>query len=334
MPTTRTPNPPRPAADPGTTSHPGAHAAVPPGGPRDASEDRAAGAGPRWARRVRVRLPVLLVAVVVMWTLVQGSLVVVLGEDPFDNAHPWVTLLLGVSGSVLTLAVYAWLVRRLEGRRVVELAPRAAVGGVARGMVIGAVMSASVYGVLAALGCFRVTGTGPLDSLATIVGIMSTAAVIEELIFRGVVFRVLETRLGTWAALAVSAALFGLMHLVNNPHATAWVAVAIALEAGVMFAAAYAATRTLWLPIGLHLAWNVLGSAVGASPVGNIDEIPPSPLTSVLEGPAALVGSGYGPEAGIPAVVAGLLVGVAFLVLAARRGNLRPADLRARRAGG
>ena len=45
------------------------------------------------------------------------------------------------------------------------------------------------------------------------------------------------------------------MHLLN-PDATLWGATAIAIEAGFMLAACYAATRNLWVPIGLHFGWN------------------------------------------------------------------------------
>ena len=67
---------------------------------------------------------------------------------------------------------------------------------------------------------------------------------MEEIIFRGVVFRIVEGALGTWVALALSSAVFGLLHLVN-PQATLQGAVAIVFEAGVMLAAAYSISNSI-----------------------------------------------------------------------------------------
>lgn len=46
---------------------------------------------------------------------------------------------------------------------------------------------------------------------------------------------------------------FGVAHL-TNPHATWQGALGIALEAGLLFAALYAFTRSLWVVIGAHYA--------------------------------------------------------------------------------
>ena len=283
-------------------------------------------AGPRWARPVLVRLGVLAVAMIAVQGLVQGTAREVVGGNPFDNGHPLALLLITVPGALLGLGIYTALVRRLEGRRVAELAPRAAVGGLARGALVGSVMFGAVLAVLAVNGSYRMTGTGPVSSVVTALALAVSAGVVEELTFRGVLFRLVETRLGTWGALAVSAVLFGAVHLAN-PHATVWSAIAIALEAGVMLGAAYAATRTLWVPIGLHTAWNLVQSVSGA-PVSGTGGDAPSLITASFPGSSVLTGGAFGPEAGLPALVVGCAAAAVFLFIAARRGRLRPADLR------
>ncbi len=85
---------------------------------------------------------------------------------------------------------------------------------------------------------------------------MCAVAVSEEILFRGVIFRFIQAAWGgTWIALGgASAAAFGLVHLIN-PGATLWGgALAVAAEAGLLLGAAFVATGSLWLPIGLHLA--------------------------------------------------------------------------------
>ncbi len=85
---------------------------------------------------------------------------------------------------------------------------------------------------------------------------------------RGVLFRIVEESLGSWIALALSAALFGALHAFN-PGATLTSSIAIALEAGVLLAAVFMVTRRLWMVIGLHTAWNFTeGGVFGASVSG------------------------------------------------------------------
>jgi membrane protease YdiL (CAAX protease family) len=75
-------------------------------------------------------------------------------------------------------------------------------------------------------------------------------------------------------ALLVSAAVFGRVHA-GNPGAS-WVSsLSIALESGVLLGLAYAATRSLWLPIGLHFGWNfTAGGIFGAAVSGGTIQWP------------------------------------------------------------
>jgi hypothetical protein len=153
--------------------------------------------------------------------------------------------------------------------------------------------------------------------LATAIG----AGVGEELAFRGVIFRMTEERLGTAAALIISSLLFGLVHAAN-PGATLVSTAAIALEAGGLLGMAYSASRSLWLPIGLHFGWNfteggIFGTAVsGGQSHGLVD--------SVLSGPTLMTGGSFGPEASVIAVVVCLAATVTLGLWTARHGRWRP----------
>ena len=236
------------------------------------------------------------------------------------QGNPWLTLVVGIATAVLAVLVYTWVVRRTERRAPVELAPGGAAGATGRGLLIGLVMCGSVIANIAWLGGYTIEGLGSVTGMAALFGFMAAAAVTEELLFRGVLFRIVERRTGTWIALLLTGAEFGLAHIAN-PNASLWGATAIAIEAGFMLAAAYAATRTLWLPIGLHLGWNfALGGIFGAEVSGN--DTAEGLLDSTLSGPALLTGGDFGPEASGYAVAAGALLTVVFLWLAHRRGHI------------
>lgn len=218
----------------------------------------------------------------------------------------------------LGVAVYATYVRRIERRPVSELTLPGAGRELGSGLVLGAALFAMAIGTLAVLGNYTVQGRHDLSIVAIPLVAAVGTAFIEEIVFRGIVFRIVEGALGTWIALVLSSAIFGLLHLVN-PHATLQGAVAIVFEAGVMLAAAYLLTRRLWLPIGIHAGWNftqggIFGVSVSGQPSGGL-------LDGTLSGPEWLSGGVFGVEASIVAVILGIALGTTLLVMAWRRGR-------------
>ena len=77
----------------------------------------------------------------------------------------------------------------------------------------------------------------------------------EEIICRGIAFRLLCDRIGMIWALIVSALFFGFAHIFND-GATVWSALAIAVTSGWLLGVAYVYHQSLWAPIGMHWAWN------------------------------------------------------------------------------
>ncbi|BCJ53472.1 hypothetical protein Asp14428_49470 [Actinoplanes sp. NBRC 14428] len=181
-------------------------------------------------------------------------------------------------------------------------------------------MFAAVAVNIAFNGKFDVHGIGSVSGAISMLGFTAAAAVSEELLIRGVLFRVIEQRIGTYLALLASGVLFGAMHLANA-DATLWGATAIAIEAGFMLAACYAATRNLWVPIGLHFGWNfALGGISGLVVSGNGET--KGLLDVTISGPELYTGGAFGPEGGIATLGVGILLTVVFLVIAHRRGNI------------
>ncbi|MFJ3980785.1 CPBP family intramembrane glutamic endopeptidase [Streptomyces fungicidicus] len=268
----------------------------------------------------------------VVWQLVAVVAVAAMGgQSVLAVRDTWgLTLVLGVLVSVLALLVYRWVVGRTEHRPVTELDPDGAGPALGRGTLIGVVMFGMVVTNLATSGNYEVHGLGSVGGMAGLFGFMAAAAVTEEVLYRGVLFRIAEEYLGTWIALVLTALLFGLSHLLNA-HATLWGAFAIAIEAGGMLAAAYAATRNLWVPIGVHFGWNfAAGGIFGTEVSGNDTE--QGLLDATTSGNEWLTGGDFGPEGSVYSVLFGALLTLAFLWLAHRRGRLVPRRRRADRA--
>ncbi|WP_232474037.1 CPBP family intramembrane glutamic endopeptidase [Sphingomonas sp. MA1305] len=227
---------------------------------------------------------------------------------------------------VLTLIAYlgyAVAVRWGERRVPDELAPRVALPELLLGLAIGIGMFALVFTILRLAGVYTLAAGDWTDWASDIAG-MLRVGFGEELLLRLIVFRLLMRGFGLWAALALSAALFGLMHL-GNPHATLTAAVAIAVEAGLMLAAFYLLTGRIWMAVGVHAAWNIAqGSIFGARVSGTADSGSLFVSAPVAGSPDWLSGGAFGPEASVPAMLVGLIVFVVVLRAASRRSALAP----------
>lgn len=274
---------------------------------------------PRRLRRVTPRLLLLL--------LLFGALLPLLPSLPGAvGASVW-ALPLGVAAAALGLWAYRLAIRRTKGREPLELSREGAVRGLKRGTSAGLGLFTATIAAVAVLGGYRITGWGSFEAFLSVCGLMCAVAVAEELLFRGVFFRIVEEAAGTWGALAVSSVIFGGLHLVN-PNATLWGASAIALEAGLMLGAAYAATRALWLPIGLHFGWNTAQAGVFGTAVSGSEDAFSGLLTGQTSGPTAISGGAFGPEGSVFAVLFCGAITVYLLRVAHRRGRIVPRPAR------
>ncbi len=233
----------------------------------------------------------------------------------------WALRVISLVAIVLIYLIYRFYVQVIERRPVTELAFSGALIELGGGLLTGALIFTVTISILWLLGYYQVTGVNGAAALVTNLGLSLQSGFLEEVIFRGILFRILEEWLGTWLALVISALLFGLAHIAN-PNATIISAAAIALEAGLMLAGAYLVTRRLWFAIGLHIAWNYTqGNIFGVAVSGN--QIPGF-LQSQLSGPPLLSGGSFGAEASVVAVVVCLMAFAIFFVRADQLGHIKP----------
>ncbi len=220
---------------------------------------------------------------------------------------------------VLSISVYALLVGWLERRDIIELGLRRGLPLAIVGMVLAVLMFAIVYAVLFGAKAAVWQGFGSTYWLVGMAAMAIVSGVCEELIFRAAIYRITEDMFGTTIALVISAVVFGLVHLAN-PHATLIAGIAIALEAGILLGAAYAATRNLWFPIGIHIGWNfaeggIFGASVSGGRAGH------GLLNIPLSGPDWLTGGGFGPEASAVTIVVCTAAGLYFVIQTIRKGR-------------
>jgi len=229
-----------------------------------------------------------------------------------------------VAGALTALAVYPLLVWLAEGRTPGELAPRAALPGLIGGFAIGCAVFASVMLTLIGSGLYTFDWLGLAPAWKG-AGLSIESGFIEEIMARGVILRLTWRAFGPWAAFLFSAALFGAGHF-GNPNASAWAALCIAVEAGLLLGAFYALTGRLWVSIGLHAGWNFTQGYLFGAAVSGTDFGPAIAHSVARDGfPLWLSGGRFGPEASLPALVICTSVGLLTLWMAARAGRFAKA---------
>lgn len=236
-----------------------------------------------------------------------------------EDSNALVSIVIALVGCGVAIILY-WLVMKFLARRhVTELLHRRAVSEIMFGGVVAFIfiVISTVIVVLFDGYSFKWEVGNASSIVLPIITASLGAAVIEELIFRGLVFQAIEKMGGSWIALAVTSIFFGIVHL-GNPGATIWGAFSISIEAGVLLGAAFLWRRNIWFVIGLHFFWNTIQGLLGIPVSGH----PSTGLFTVeVAGPALLTGGEFGLEASIVTVIMGLLIVIPMLIFARRKGN-------------
>jgi hypothetical protein len=221
---------------------------------------------------------------------------------------------------VAQVGLSAWALRRFAGLRAREvmfpLAP-----GWGRDLLVGVALAAGAMGLIfvveRAAGWLTVTGWRAQEQslgswlqtawLALLANLL--AAFGEEALFRGYLLTGLSRAWGRGVGLAVMAVLFAIPHLtVSGAGETHWALFTLLLALpGVVLGWIYLRSGSLWLPVGVHFAWNIVqgdllnvtGGQGGPTLFG---------LLTRRSGPTWIVGTSYGVEVGLAGVLALLLV--------------------------
>ena len=284
---------------------------------------------PLWRRVVDFPLVTMVIATVIfVCALVVSSLLAKYLLPPIPGFN--FNMKLDLVALPIVVLLYWFVIARLGKHPRNDFRDPKAARHLLEGLVGGAIIFSVAVGIAAALGIYRIVGLGDFKGLVpALIASAVFPAVSEEMLFRGILFRWLEEFGGSWVALLITSALFGAAHLAN-PNASWVAAVGIAFEAGVMLGAAYMLTRSLWLPMGLHAAWNFTQGEIYDIPVSGtkVDGI----VDARISGPPLLSGNGFGLEASLIAIMIATLFGLWLLWLAVKRGQIvQPMWVRSRR---
>lgn len=259
-----------------------------------------------------------IIVVVSATLLVQSGAQAILKFTSFNTDFQ--KLIVATMSASAALATYYFLFKFYEKRKIEELSTIHFLHNSLTGLLTGFLFLSIVILIMYFGKAYTIVSVNPVSFLIQALAIGISSAVFEEILFRGILFRITEEKLGSVWALVISSSFFGIAHL-GNPNSTLFSAIAITIEAGLLLGAAYIYSRNLWLPICIHFAWNFSeGGIYGAVISGS--GLEKSLISSKISGPELLTGGEFGPENSLQALILGLVVGFLFLWIAYKQNKL------------
>ena len=219
-----------------------------------------------------------------------------------------------------TLLFYKFYLRRFENSSLLGYESSNWFRKVLLGIAIGSGLIILQVAFLAITGHYHIDSFQPSSEVIKYIFLMMLVGFLEELVARGIIFRLLEKWTGSLIALLVVAVEGGLAHA-TNPNATLWSSIAVGLEFGILMTLVYMATRNLWVVSALHFAWNFTMGGIFDIAVSGTDA--QSLFKATLEGPAYLTGGAFGIEAGTPAIVITIVSSAILIKYIMRTGGFK-----------
>lgn len=247
----------------------------------------------------------------------QQIAVKLLGLTSLDKDYR--NLLKGLFVSVSCVFTYILFFKKYDKRTVTEFASKGLLRNLMIGALIGFVLQSLTILVIYLNGSYSVVNINPISFVLIPFALMFTVAIIEEVLVRGIIFRIMEEKLGSYISLSISSILFGVLHLAN-PNGTVISGICVT-TAGFLMGASFIYSRNLWMPIALHFAWNFTQSGIfGAITSGN--EKTNSLIEAQIQGLEFITGGAFGPEGSIQAIVFCCLGTITLLALCRKENKI------------
>jgi membrane protease YdiL (CAAX protease family) len=261
--------------------------------------------------------PLVRAVVGIVLTFAPVPLTMILAQKLVDKPFRlvWPQLL----AALLSFLAYRFFARRIEKRELTEFTTQRMTRETIYGLLLGAGLVCTVFALLGLLGVYRLEGVNDVGPrLLLPLAELLLVGLTEEMVFRGIVFRIAEHSIGSRWAIFVSALIFGVSHLPNE--GVSLIAVAAVTAYGVMQAAIYIRTRRLWMCIANHVAWNFcVGQIFSTTVSGHGTEV--GLLRGQLSGSSLFTGGEFGVEGSVVTLIV-IIVAVAYFLRSAHTGYL------------
>ena len=218
---------------------------------------------------------------------------------------------------LVLLGSYFFLFRLYDKRKITELSlkylPKEMFGGFLFGFLT---ISLSIF-ILYLLGYYQVISITTTNYPVKLFTTLLVAALIEDLLHRGLIVREMENWLGTHVAIVIGM-LVELQHIFN-PHSNLF-SFFYYLIWGFTMGMMFIYTKRIWLPYFFHIGWNFAQPFYGSNLTGLEDM--GSIIQSSFNGPELLTGGAVGIEDSIFTAIFLLFIGITLYYLAKKEGKI------------
>ncbi|GLR17503.1 type II CAAX endopeptidase family protein [Portibacter lacus] len=221
---------------------------------------------------------------------------------------------------VVLLTSYYFLFKFYEKRKITELSRKNLILELFGGFLLGFSILSLVILILYALGYYQVISFSGFSYFLAPFSFLVIAALIEEIFFRAILYRILENWIGTYIALAIISVLFELPHIFNDNVTI--LSVLLGLLFGFAHGIMYTYTGRVWLPFAFHLGWNFAQPFYGSN-LSGLEDIG-AILKGKFEGPELITGSIYGIEDSILSISFLFILCTVFLYLSIKANKIKP----------
>jgi membrane protease YdiL (CAAX protease family) len=220
---------------------------------------------------------------------------------------------------IVLLVSYYFFEKIYERRKPEELSAKYLLKEIPVGFMAGfIIISLSIF-ILYLLGYYKIINISTSHYSFKLFTLLLAAALVEDLLTRGLIIRVLEKWLGTYITLII-AMLLETTH-VFNPNSNL-LTVLFDLIWGFTMAMLFIYTKRIWLPFFFHVGWNFSQPFYGSNLTG-LDSMG-TIIQSRFEGPSLLTGGAVGIEGSIFTGIFLFIVGIILFYLAKKEGKILP----------
>lgn len=217
-------------------------------------------------------------------------------------------------GAIILLLTYYFVFKSYDKRKITELSLRYLPKELFIGLVLGFLSISLVILMLHLLGYYSILSISNSGYFLKPLSMLVGAALIEEIFFRGILYRILENWQGTFIALFVMGFLFELPHTFNEN--STFLSFLLGVIFGVTHGLMYTYTKRIWLPFAFHLGWNLAQPFYGSN-LSGLEDLG-TVIKAKFEGPALLIGTNYGVEDSLISLGLLTLIGLSFLYASIR----------------
>ncbi|MDF1694568.1 MAG: type II CAAX endopeptidase family protein [Saprospiraceae bacterium] len=199
---------------------------------------------------------------------------------------------------LMIIVIYYYLYKFLEKRKLTELSTKSIWKDSFIGLLLGFGLISLCILLLYFLGFYQINGVNSFSNVLFPLTMLISAALWEEILFRAIIYRILEEKFGTKIAL-IQTLIFGVVHYGNENATISSVFFVILL--GLAISLMYTYTQRIWLPFFFHVSWNFAQTIFGATLSG--DNSFRQFFEGKFDGPSLYIGSVFGIEDSLFSIV-------------------------------